>query len=365
MKFYNVPIFKWLKSENCSSKESRRLAKKTRKALGLTARQYRKLLSWGRKQENVLERLMSENRWDEIEFDKIPSKAGFKYRNAFARHDLERARSEKKVQTYSDFVKDETKTVNADALYPYEVVSKAAELMGCRNYWSRSRYHVPMDDTERLAINKYWANMADYFKDKSFNGLCMCDTSGSMYGTPLDVAISLSLYCAERAKGPFANHFISFSRAPKLIETVGADFCDKVERIYSYNLCENTNIEAAFDMLLATALQNYCTQEELPQTIVVVSDMEFDSARDYRMQHSNNSLMESIAKKWAAYGYQVPNLMYWNVNARHDNIPMQTKDGITFVSGMSPVIFEQVLTGKTGLDFVLDKLDSERYAVIK
>lgn len=356
-------LAKWLPSENASSAETKRLATKVRKYLKMTSRQYRKTLSTLRKRINVLERLMSENRWDEIEFDKIPSKAGFKYRNAFAHHDLERAKSDKNVQTYKDFVKDETKTVNADTVYPYEVVASAADLMGCHSYWTRM--NVSMDNTDRLAINKYWDNMKDYFDGKTFNGLCMCDTSGSMYGTPLDVAISLNLYCAERAKGPFANHFISFSRVPRLIETEGVDFCDKVKRIYSYNLCQNTNIEAAFDMLLRTALTNGCKQEDLPQTIIVVSDMEFDAGVDYTHNLGKGSLMEKISKEWEMYGYKMPNLIYWNVNARNNNIPMQMKDGITFVSGMSPVIFEQVLTGKTGLDFVLNKLDSERYAVIK
>lgn len=358
-------LAKWLPSENASSVETKHRAVKICKYLNMTSRQYRKTLSTLRKRINVLECLMSENRWDEIEFDKIPSKAGFKYRNAFARHDLERVKSEKNVQTYKDFVKDDTKTVNAATLYPYEVVAKAADLFGARNYWNVKKTHVPMDNTDRLAINKYWDNMKDYFNGKTFNGLCMCDTSGSMYGTPLDVAISLSLYCAERAKGPFANHFISFSRVPRLIEIEGVDFCNKVNRIYSYNLCENTNIEAAFDMLLRTAITNNCKQEDLPQTIIVVSDMEFDSGVSYSHSLGKGSLMEKIANKWEASGYKMPNLMYWNVDARHNNIPMQMKDGITFVSGMSPVIFEQVLTGKTGLDFVLDKLDSERYAVIK
>lgn len=357
-------LAKWLPSENGSSDETKRRAAKIRKYLHMTARQYRKTLSTLRERINVLERLMSENRWDEIEFDKIPSKAGFKYRNAFARHDLERVKSDKNIQTYKDFVKDETKSVNTNTLYPYEVVAKAADLCGCHSYWG-SRSDIPLDNTERLAINKYWDNMKDYFKDKSFNGLCMCDTSGSMYGTPLDVAISLSLYCAERAKGPFANHFISFSSCPRLIEIEGVDFCDKVRRIYSYNLCQNTNIEAAFDMLLATAIEYGCKQEDLPQTIVVVSDMEFDSGVSYSYSLGRGSLMETIANKWKACGYEMPKLMYWNVNARNDNIPMKMADGITFVSGMSPVIFEQVLTGKTGLDFVLDKLDSQRYSVIK
>ena len=362
-------LAKWLKSENTSSQESRRLANITRAAFGMNHKQYRKTLAILRKRINVLECLMSAGKWDEIEFDKIPSKAGFQYRNAFARHDIERMKSEKDVRTYEDFMKDETTKVNAKDLYPYEVVAKAYNLTNRGySYWgSRNDYSIP-DSTERNAINKYWDNLTDYFNGCTLDALCMIDTSGSMWGSdasaPINVAISIGLYAAERARGPFAGHYISFSRTPQLIETKGVDFCDKVQRIYKTNLCENTNIEAAFDMVLDTALRNRCKQSDLPGTIIVVSDMEFDYQRGYYGK-STNTLMENIAIKWVQHGYKMPNLVYWNVQARQNNIPMTVKDGVSFVSGFSPVLFEQIMKGKTAYDLMLDKLDSERYACIK
>lgn len=360
-------IFKWLKSENTSSAESKVIAKKTRNALGLTARQYRKMLSYGRKKTKVLETIMSAGEWDRIDFSKIPSKAGFIYRNAFARHDIERMKSEKNVRTYEDFMKDETTKVNAETLYPYEVVAKAYNLTYGSGLWSRTSYEIT-NSTERNVINKYWDNLKDYFNGCSLDALCMIDTSGSMtWGSevkPINVAISLGLYAAERARGPFAGHYISFSSRPQLIETVGVDFCDKVQRIYKTNLCENTNIEAAFDMLLNTAICNGCTQDDLPKSIIIISDMEFDSQRGYYGRR-DNTLMENISTKWAQYGYQMPHLVYWNVQARQNNVPMDVKDGVTLVSGFSPVLFEQIMKGKTAYDLMFDKLDSDRYACIK
>ena len=366
-------LAKWLKSENTSSEDSRMLANKTRAAFGLNHRQYRKMLSALRARINVVERLMSAGKWDEIEFDKIPSKAGFIYRNAFARHDIERMKSEKPVRTYEDFMKDEKTTVNAKDLYPYEVVAKAYKLTrNSYDGWGHSSNFYTGTSVERNAINKYWDNLKDYFNGCSFNGLCMCDTSGSMWSenasAPINVAISIALYCAERGKGPFANHYISFSSRPQLIETVGIDFCDKVQRIYKTNLCENTNIEAAFDMLLNTAIRNQCAQEDIPQNIIVVTDMEFDAARGrYSRYHNDDSstLMENIEKKWNAAGYKIPSLIFWNVEARQDNIPMQVKNGISYVSGFSPVLFEQIMKGKTAYDLMYDKLDSDRYSCIK
>jgi hypothetical protein len=316
---------------------------------------------------------MSENRWDEIEFDKIPSRAGMIYRNAFARHDLERAKSEKNVQTYEEFAKDTTKTVNAKALYPYECVSEAMHWINNHGFysWNHSRYNTinNLEDTDRLMINKYWDNLANYFAHKTLNGIVVADTSGSMTGSradaPINVAISLALYCAERANGPFAGHYISFASRPQLIKTEGVDFVDKVRRIYETNLVDNTNLEATFDLLLSTALNNGCKQEDLPESVIIVSDMQIDAARGYygRGTETTLTLMEGIRSKWAIHGYQMPKLVYWNVNASQNTI-LDDGPNVSYVSGMSPVIFQQILTGKTGYNLMMDKLDSERYAII-
>jgi hypothetical protein len=183
---------------------------------------------------------------------------------------------------------------------------------------------------------------------------------------PIDVAISISLYTAERAKGPFHNHFISFSSRPTLIETTGVDFCDKVYQIYRQNLCENTNIEATFDLVLNTAITNHLSQDDLPETLIVISDMQFDAATNRYGYSSNNTLMENIERKWNNAGYKMPHLVYWNVNAATGggNIPMKDKDGITYVSGASPSIFTQIMTGKTGIQLMYDTLNQARYSVI-
>ena len=357
-------LAKWLKSENTSSAESRKLANITRQHFGMNHKQYRKTLSVLRNRINIVERLMSENRWDEIEFDKIPSKAGMIYKNAFARHDLEREKSAKEVQTYAEFARDTTKKVNAKTLYPYECVEEAAKLMGSTRWGS---CHVSMDNTDRLMVNKFWDNLTDYFNGASLNALAVVDTSSSMWGTPVYVATSLGMYCAEKANGPFAGHYVSFSRNPRLVKVEGVDFCDKVDRIIRTDLCENTDIEKTFDMLLNTAIRNKCSQEDLPQNIIIISDMEFDRARGYSY-YSNNlnaeTLMEGIARKWANAGYQVPHLIFWNCDARQNNIAMLGNGPISYVSGFSPAIFQTIITGKTGYELMMEKLNSFRYEVI-
>ena len=356
-------IFKWLKSENCSSKESKRLAELTRKAFGMTHREYRKMLSWGRAKENVLERLMSSNRWDKIEFSKIPSRAGLIYKNAFARHDMI-------AKKYEEFAKNESTKVNAKVLYPYEIVSQVV---------NSERYsydmHMHMSDVDRAMVEKYWNNLPNYFNGEQSKMLCVVDTSGSMRGSeasaPINVAISLGMYAAERAGGPFKDHYISFSSEPQLIKVEGVDFADKVHRIYRTNLCQNTDLTKTFDMLLNIADRPDVKEEDIPSTIVVISDMEIDAMSCGRgsswsggwTEKTAMTEMDKVRAKWARLGHKMPKLVYWNVQARQNTI-LDNGPGVSFVSGMSPTIFESIMTGKSGYDLMLDKLNSERYAAV-
>lgn len=339
-------LAKWLPSENASSKDTKRMGNIVRAYLGLTHKQYRVLLAELRTRINIVEKLMSENRWDQIEFDKIPSKAGLIYKNAFARRDII-------AKKYETFAKDKTTKVNADTLYPYEIVRKAI-----------GSYHP--SEVDRAMLDKYWENQKDVLEGKPANMLCVCDTSGSMTwggaGTvkPIDMAIGLSMYTAERAKGAFNGYYISFSSRPQLIRIEGTDFYDKVMRIYNTNLCSDTNLEAVFDLLYKTALNS--NPEDMMDTIIVISDMEINhiSTGNWRNQDKVVTGMESIRAKWAAAGLKLPRLVYWNVNARNDTF-LDFGPNVSFVSGSSPSIFTQIVTGKTGFQLMLEVLNSKRY----
>lgn len=350
-------LAKWLPSENASSYETKRMAHIIREYLGWTHKQYRKALSILRGRINVLEKLMSENRWDEIEFDKIPSKAGLIYKNAFARRDII-------AKKYEAFAKSKDTTVNASVLYPYDVVSKASET----NYFWGYEFKT-LSETDRAMIEKYWNNLPDYLEGKPCKMMCVVDTSGSMTGdsasAPINVAIGLGMYCAERIGGPFKDHYISFSRDPQLIKIEGVDFVDKVRRIYKTNLCENTDLVKTFRMMKNIAKTSL--PEDVPETLVVISDMQIDCARErYSLDHDNvlRTEMEEMRKEWEAEGLKMPKLVYWNVNARGKANFLDNGPNVTYVSGCSPVIFKQVLTGRTGYDLMIETLSSERYEVI-
>lgn len=349
---------KWLKSCNASSKETKRLGNITRLAFGMTQKEYRKTLAELRERINIVEKLMSENRWDEIEFDKIPSKAGLIYKNAFARRDII-------AEKYEKFAKDKNTTVNADTLYPHDIAHKAL----------RNTDSFPSVD--RAMLQKFWDNLPNYYGDRKENGIAVVDVSGSMYGTPLEAAISLGAYIADKAHGPFANHFITFSYRPDLVEFKGVDIVDKFKRCKNADWGMNTNLEAVFDLLLSIALKNKTPQKDMPERLYIFSDTEFDRCvvinnedyyrgglYTYLNKNSINTLVEKIAEKWKGYGYKMPSIVFWNLNARQNNIPA-IGDGFSYVSGFSPVMIEQILSGKDGLDLCLEKLDSDRYKDIR
>lgn len=341
-------IFKWLPSENTSSQKTRNYAHKIRQYLNFTHKRYRKMLSIGREKTKVLERLMSNNEWSKIDFSKIPSRAGLIYRNAFARRDILRERYEK-------FIMDQNTKVNAKVLYPYECVESALDCRG-------------RDRLERAAINKYWDNLKDYFNGAAFNGMALVDVSGSMtirYNSiaPINIAIALGLYCAEKCSGPYKGHFITFESNPHFIEIEGEDFIEKVNNMCRAPWGGSTNIEKAFDLMLQVAIRNNLSQEDIPKNLIIISDMQIDACvKDFDNNHITS--MSTIRKKWKECGYEMPKLVYWNVNARQNTILDDAKSNITYVSGSSPVIYEMIMQGKNGIQMMYEKLNSERYSCI-
>lgn len=338
-------LAKWLPSENASSSDSRRLARKLAKKLSLTNREYRKTLSNIRNKIKIVENLLSEKKYNEIEFDKLPSKAGLKYRDAFLRH-------EELCTRYVEFIDNKNSKINAKTLYPYDII---------RNAWHCETH-------ERKVLDKYWNNLPDYFDGKPCSILPVIDNSGSMTWNlnggviPIDVAVSLGIYCAERNLGDFHNHYISFSRTPKLVEIKGNDIVEKALSAVKNVLYEDTNIEAVFDLILKTLKKSNLSEEYLPKHIVIISDMEFNEGTRC---NDSETLMERIRKEWAKEGYTMPNLVYWNVCSRRNNISDLGADNITYVSGCTPMIFKSIMSGKNGMDLMLDTLNSDRYSSIR
>ena len=198
------------------------------------------------------------------------------------------------------------------------------------------------------------------------NAIAVVDTSGSMYWSsspkPASVALSLGLYFAERNKGLFHNHFIEFSRTARLIEIKGKTFADKLRYVASFNEVADTNIEAVFNLILEAAVTHRIPQEEMPATLFIISDMEFNSC----VRNAGVTNFENAKRKYARFGYKLPNVVFWNVQSRNRQQPVtMNEQGVALVSGCTPRLFSMVASGKIDpYSFMMEIIGSERYEKI-
>ena len=182
----------------------------------------------------------------------------------------------------------------------------------------------------------------------------------------MDVSISLATYFAERNEGVLKNKFITFSEKPELQEVRGTNLNQKIINLENAHWDCNTNIQAVFDLLLNTAKENSVSVEELPKTIYIISDMEFDSASGSRYGSGNETNFEVIKQKYEEARYEMPNLVFWNVDSRQNNVPVtENENGVILVSGSSPSTFKMVMKKTTPYEFMVSVLNSERYKKIE
>jgi hypothetical protein len=337
---------KWLKSINTSSQESKELGRLTAKYFGLTEKQYRKTLSSLREKITIIENNLRLKDYDSIEYEKVPSQATKKYLKAFYRNDKDH------FESYLNQVKNGEKKINTSTLYPYQISAKV------RSYIS---------EEEADALDVLWNNLPNYI-DKEENSICVVDTSGSMHSghsnvAPIDVALSLGIYLAERNKGIFKDSFITFSQNPSLQKIEGENIFSKIYSLNNAEWAMNTNLIAVFELLLNVAVENKIEEEEMIKRIYIISDMQFDAATG----KNKKSNFEKIKKMYENSGYDVPQLVFWNVNASDNQPVIFDEEGTMLVSGCSPSIMKNILNGKatTPIDLMLEVLNSERYSLIQ
>ena len=356
-------LAKWMPSINASSK-ARKQAKKFAKEFGLSYESYRKMLSKLRAYLDVTEVKTCGNRWGDIDYNKVSSNANKRYTNAFKKHDGERYLEH--CRKALDVASNPDVKMHASVLYPHEIWEKYAKV---QSYWD-SIQTISVD----ISLEALWKNLADL--GDCGNTMVVVDGSGSMVSKcafsnvkPINISRSLGVYFAERCKGEFHNILMEFSRRPKLIDLNGCKTLkDKVVEMCKYNDCTNTDIEAVFMLILQTAVNAHMTQSDLPDRILIVSDMEFDCATSYTSKklYGMKSLFDELADRFAQYGYKMPKLVFWNVNSRTNTIPMtENEAGIIMVSGYSPNIMSMIMSNQTDPWLALkEKLDDKRYDCI-
>lgn len=364
-------LAKWLPSVN-ASKKARVMATRICHNLGLVMANYRKMLSGLRKYIDVTEVKTCAGEWEKVDYNKVSSNANARYVNAFMRHDPERRQK---------YLKELEKPVpvgavmHASNLYPYEVYAKYNINGYPRRYYNSKAEPDP-------GIEALWKNLKDM--ESIGNTMVVCDGSGSMEHEianskvlAIDVARSLGVYFSERAKGDFKDKVIEFSAIPTYIDLSGCKtLADKYNVMSSHDECSNTNIERVFDLLLKTAVDNSVKQEELPESVLIVSDMEFDMACERTIGYNSSAdivmsyyqtLFETIQKRWEAAGYMMPRLVFWNVTSRTNTIPVTSnKAGVILVSGFSVNTVKMIMSGSTDPWGALKGvLDSERYDAVQ
>ena len=326
---------KWLKSVNTSSSESVKLGKLTAKKLGLTEKQYRKSLSALRKQIDVVERKMSAGQFAEIIYSGVPSKAMNNYRNAFKKHD------EEGFATYMDKVESGEEKINSGTLYPYDIVEK-----------------IMYGDEFNKVLEEQWKALPNYVEEES-NMMVVADVSGSMYGRPLATSVGLAIYFAERNTGVFHNKFMTFSESPDFVTIKGNTLYEKINNAVTAHWDMNTNIEKAMRLILDAAINNKLQQSDLPKALIIVSDMEIDQCSNT----DRATYYQHMSRLFNDAGYELPRLVFWNVQARQNTFLAEHTDGVQFASGQGVSVFNSILKNieLSAYDLMVEVLNDPMY----
>ena len=324
--------------------------------LGWSPKRYRKTLVSLTK---VVEQQMCANQWDEINFNHVPSVASARYKKAFSRH-TDKYKEWTTALVSTDPKVKETVKVNAGAVYPYDVLKGVISIGYDADYNKSNLDHIVAQ----------WEALPNFVGDA--NILPLVDVSGSMTSkaggagtksvvTCLDVSVSLGLYLADKNKGKFKDTFLTFSSNPKLLNLKG-NVVQKIKQMVTSEWQMSTDLHKAMDKILEVAVQNTLPQEEMPEMLLILSDMQFNSCTRF-----DHSAMEMIRHKYEQAGYKVPAIVFWNLNAA-DNVPVKhDASGVALVSGFSPSIVKSVLSADmeqfTPEGIMMKTIMNERYAL--
>ena len=310
------------------------------KYLGWTPKQFRKFLV---SETKVVEHLICKNQIGLINYSAVPSVAMNRYKNLFDRKDGSR------FNTYVQDVLEGKSKINSSVLFPNEIISP---LMN--NDW-----YEP-STTKVNTIQAQWDALPDYMEGSTDRILPVCDVSGSMWGLPMEVSVALGLYISERNKGIFEDAVMTFSSRPEMHHIYGTTIQDRVNCLSNASWGMNTDLQKTFQVILDTAVNNCLPESEMPNKLLIISDMEFDQAGE-------NTNLEGIRDQYDVAGYKLPEIVFWNVNGRPNNIPARSNDqGIGLVSGFSPAILKTILAGQVvnPVQLMRDAVDIERYSNI-
>ena len=367
---------KWMPSWKTSSKATRTKAVWFAGRLGMSLGKYNRTLVTLRQAIRIIETKISNGEWSNVDYNTIPAKAHMIYKDAFMRHDSER---------YSAWLAslsnpDSGNSIKATSLMAYEFAAK----YGVSSGWS---FHIPKYDA---TLEAQWEQLiADALvdlddMDEELNALCCVDNSGSMYSagyhggnsldsnmSPATIGNSIALYIASVVQGPFHNVYMTFDDDAKIKFLPDSNLKDKLNHLFGEVWKGGTtNVQSAYMTLLRHAVKNDVPEKDMPNVIVILSDMQFDSVGYGR--NRAKTIMEDMREKYANAGYKLPVVVYWNLNGYAKTHPVKADEhGTITISGFNQAIGNSFLKmdlpklqSMTPLTEMIDRLTSPRYSVI-
>lgn len=285
------------------------VAARLRKLMGLNPRAYRRLLV---KLSNVVETQMCANEWDAINFEHVPSVASHRYQAAFFKH------LPVEFAAYISALEKGEAKVNASAIFPHDIVANIG----------------PVSQAQ-------WDSLPNYMTETSERVLPVCDVSGSMWGLPMHVSISLGLYISERNEGVFKDVVCTFSEKPNLVKLKTAKLINRVQELSEIDWGMNTDLVRVFRTILDLGVKHNVPESQMPTMMLIISDMEFDRC----VSNGNDEMaIDAYRRLYLEAGYRLPKVVFWNVNGRQGNSPVTYKEnGTALVSGFSPSILQSLL----------------------
>lgn len=310
------------------------IAKMMRDFFEWSPKRYRKTLV---ELTKVVETQMCAKEWGQINYEHVPSVASARYGKAFGRHDQER------YAAYLDSVKKGEKKINTGAVYPYDITKGGVPDGTADVMWNALPDYVPEGISFLPIID--------------VSGSMTCSAGGSKSVTCMDVAISLGIYLAERNKTAFNRMCITFSANPSIIQIPKGTIKEKVNFIAKQEWQMNTNLDKAMDLILKIAVDGNVPIEDMPNHLLILSDMEFDG------QGGKAPVAARIRQKFEAAGYSMPNIIWWNIQSRHGHTPIRfDQPGMALVGGFSPSLMKSLLANEIDpVRQMMATVDIERY----
>lgn len=271
--------------------------------------QYRKSISALRKHLDVVERHLSAKTYSKIKYDRVPSIAMNTYVATFIERDP------KGFGKYVDNVAEGKASIRGAILLPSTIMQQMARVR-------TGNKPNPHSEITKKVLDGQWKSLVQRIKDSGTleSSIAICDVSGSMYGpklsdgtVPIDSSIGLSLLIAEVSKPPFEGTFITFSSKPEICEVdLSWTLYEKYTAMDRAKWGLTTNLVSVFeDLILPRAKGHVVKEEDMVKRVFIFSDMHFDESQDESGSWSSSH--ERISAKYREAGYQMPDVVYWNL----------------------------------------------------